>query len=344
MTPERFNHKMQAELRRLLREEVINDATHARLQERYPVTEWDWASLGRWFGIFGAVSLAAGIVFFAREIFEFTLVKLAWVLGILMAAFFVVGRRLRNSRFTWTRRSLELCGSFTLIGLTFTLGVIYSSGSGNWPALLLIDLVILIPLAYVLHNVLVLVLSAVVFFVWFGGFTGYSSAWGAYWFGMNYPLRFLLAAVVIILVSLLHRVSEKNVLSNHRDFYKVWLSAGIYFAEMALWLLSLFGNFNMDEHWRSHGNAELLLFNLLWTGGNIALVVLGTRYLVRMLRGYGVTFLIIQGYTLYFWHIAGELGIVLGSAVAGFSALGLVFWFEKTRKKNQSGDLDVTHP
>jgi hypothetical protein len=337
MTPERFNHKMQSELQRLLREQVIDDATHHKLQQRYPVTEWDWTSLGRWFGLFGAISLGAGIVLFSRELFAFTAVKLAWMLGIVMIAFFAGGFRLRNSRFNMTRRSLELCGAFTLIGLTFTLGYIFSSGSGNWPALLLIDLIILLPLAYGLHNVLILILSAVVFFTWFGGFTGYDSGWGAYWFGMNYPLRFLMAAAIIILISLLHRTSERTLLSNYRDFYKVWLSAGIYFVEMALWLLSLFGNFNLaTDWWYTAGAAELLLFNVLWAGGNIVLIALGTRYLMRMLRGYGVTFLIIQGYTLYFWHVAGELGIVLGSAVAGASALGLVFWFEKQRKGKQA--------
>ncbi len=336
MTPERFNHKIQAELHRLLREQVIDTGTHLKLTQRYPVTEWDWTSLGRWFGLFGAISLCAGLMIFAGELFEFTAEKLAWILGIIMMSFFGVGYRLRNTHFTMTRRSLELCGAFVLIGLTFTIGYIFSTGSGNWPALLLIDLFILIPLAYALHNVLILILSAVVFFVWFGGFTGYDSGWGAYWFGMNYPLRFLMAAAIIILISLLHRTSERTLLSNYRDFYKVWLSAGIYFAEMALWLLSLFGNFNLEESWwHQETAAELFLFNVLWAGGNIALIILGTKYLMRMLRGYGITFLIIQGYTLYFWHIAGELGIVLGSAVAGGTALWLVFWFEKQRKEKQ---------
>ncbi|MCI0668757.1 MAG: DUF2157 domain-containing protein [Methylococcaceae bacterium] len=336
MTPHRFNHKMQSELQRLLREQIINDNTYNKLQERYPITEWDWTSLGRWFGLFGAISLGAGIVLFAREIFEFTAVTLAWLLGIVMMGFFAGGFRLNNNRFNMTRRSLELCGAFTLIGLTFTLGYIFSSGSGNWPALLLIDLIILLPLAYGLHNVLVLILSAVVFFVWFGGFTGYDSGWGAYWFGMNYPLRFLLAAAIIILISLLHRTSERTLLSNYRDFYKVWLSAGIYFGEMALWLLSLFGNFNLEEdRWHRETAAELLLFNLLWAVGNSALIALGTRSMMRMLRGYGITFLVIHGYTLYFWHIAEKLGIVLASAVAGAAALGLVFWFEKQRKERQ---------
>lgn len=333
MTPQRFNISMQRQLNRLLREEVIDDVLYATLAARYPTTNWDWTSLGRWFGVFGAISLAAGIILFAREWFEFTAVKLAWLLGFLMVALFALGLKLDRASFTMTRRSLQLCGALVLIGLTFTLGYIFSTGSGNWPALLLIDLIILIPLAYALRNGLILILSAVVFFTWFGGFTGYSSGWGAYWFGMNYPLRFLMAGGVIILVGLFHRVNEGNLLANYREFYKVWLSSGLFFSEMALWLLSLFGNFNLEEsRWHNESAGELFLFNILWAGLNIGLVVLGSKYLMRMLRGYGVTFLIIQGYTLFFWHIYGELGYILGSAIAGASALGLVFWFEKKRK------------
>jgi hypothetical protein len=333
MTPQRFNVNMQRQLSRLLREGVIDDGLHAVLSARYPTTSWDWTSLGRWFGVFGAISLAVGIGLFAREWIEFTAVKLAWLLGLLVSALFTLGLKLDRVRFTMMRLSLQLCGSLTLIALTFTLGYIFSTGSGNWPALLLVDLVILIPLAYILRNVLILILSAVVFFTWFGGFTGYSSSWGAYWFGMNYPLRFLMAGIVIILVGLLHRVNEDSLLANYREFYKVWLSGGLFFSEMALWLLSLFGNFNLEEDfWYNETAGELFLFNLLWAGLNFGLLFLGAKYLMRMLRGYGVTFLIIQGYTLFFWHVYGELGYILGSAVAGASALGLVFWFEKQKR------------
>ena len=99
---------------------------------------------------------------------------------------------------------------------------------------------------------------------------------------------------------------------------------------MALWLLSLFGNFNLEiDHWHEETAGELFLFNLLWAGLNVGLLALGTKYLMRMLRGYGATFLIIQGYTLFFWHVYGDLGPILGNAMAGATALGLVFWLEK---------------
>jgi len=268
----------------------------------------------------------AGLALISRTLFEFTLTKLATLLGIAMLAGFGGGQWLKRSRpaLVWSGLSLELLGGLLLIGLTFTLGAIYSTGSGNWPALLLIDLFLLIGLSYALRNVLLLVLSAVVFFCWFGGFTGYASGWGAYWFGMNYPLRFLLAAGAMIAIAVIHQQSEAGPLARYRGFCKVWLSAGLFFAEMALWLLALFGNFNLEtERWYWAGAGELILFNALWAGLNIALVWLGARLAMRMLTGYGATFLIIQIYTLFFAHLAEHLGLLLSLLIAGGGALAL---------------------
>jgi len=334
MTPASFNRVMRRELSALRREGVLDERRYETLCQRYPTARWDWLSLGRWLLIFGAISVASGVLIIAHELFEFTLVKLAWVLGTVTLGAFFAGRAMAQRGLVWASRSIELGGGISLIGLTMTLGAIYSTGSGNWPALLLIDLLLLLPLAYLLANVLLLVLNVVVFFIWFGGFTGYVSGWGAYFFGMNYPLRFLLIGLVIALVGVLHRNAEPQTLRRWQGWGKVYLSAGIFFAEMALWLLSLFGNF---ESGRFHYDnfAILLLFNLLWGGGNIGLLLLGKRRELRMARGYAITFLIIQGYTLYFWHIAGQLGPVLGTLIAGLSAMTLVALLEQRRRREQ---------
>lgn len=327
-----FNRVVRRELATLRRDGALEQGLYDKLCERYPTDRWDWLSLGRWFLVFGAISAAAGLILIGRELFEFTLVKLAWVLGIAMVAAFYGGRLLQQRRLVWSARGVELAGGLCLIGLTFTLGVIYSTGSGNWPALLLIDLLLLLPLAYLLANVLLLVLAVVVFFTWFGGVTGYVSGWGAYFFGMNYPLRFLLVGVGMGFAGWLHGRFEPQALVRWQGWGKVYLSAGMFFAEMALWLLSLFGNFGEIDDWHSSTAGELWLFNLLWAGGNVALLWAGRFAGLRMARGYAITFLIIQAYTQYFWHVAGELGPVLGTFVAGGSALGLVLWLEKQRK------------
>ena len=68
---------------------------------------------------------------------------LAIFLGVFIAGCFLTGWRLGSGKLSWTKRSVELLGSMAIVGFTFTLGVIYSTGSGNWPALLLIDLFII---------------------------------------------------------------------------------------------------------------------------------------------------------------------------------------------------------
>jgi hypothetical protein len=237
---------------------------------------------------------------------------------------------------TWTKRSIELVGGLAIIGLSFTLGVIYSSGSGNWPALLLFDMLLLLPLGYLLRNVLLVIVSMIVFFAWFGGVTGYISGWGAYFFGMNYPVRFLIAGLLMIGMSLVHRSAEQQTLRAYEGFFKVWLSGGIFFSEMALWLTSLFGNYGsiFSSHRESAG--ELMMFNLVWAGFNVALLSLGSRYHLRMLRGYAITFLLIHAYTLYFWHIAEHLGPILATFLAGAVTLGLVIHFESKRRSKSS--------
>ena len=336
MNPQSRNRRVRRELDELLREGLLDVAKHAQLSARYPLEGWDWRSLGRWFLLFGAISVMAGLVILGRTLFDFTLEKLAVLLGVATIASFGGAQWLKRTRpgLVLTASSLELLGGLLLIGLTFNLGAIFSTGSGNWPALLLIDLLVLLALSYALNNPLLLILSAVVFFGWFGGFTGYASGWGAYWFGMSYPLRFLAAALAIIAIAVIHQQSERGPLARYRGFFKIWLSGGLFFAEMALWLLSLFGNFDLESHrWHLGGPAELALFNLLWAGLNVSLVWLGARLAMRMLTGYGATFLIIQIYTLFFAHLAEDFGWLLSLLITGGGALALTFWLEQRRRE-----------
>jgi hypothetical protein len=332
MNPQRLENVVRAQIDTLRREGVIDGDLHATLLQQYPSSRWDFSTLGRWFLFFGAISAAGGLVVLGTTIFEFTLEKLAVVLGVVSAVCFFGGVKLGNRGLTWSSRSIELLGALTLIGLTFTLGVIYSSGSGNWPVLLLIDMFVLLPLAYLRRNVRVLVLIVIVFFTWFGGVTGYMSGWGAYFFGMNYPLRFFVVGLLMVGMSLIHRNAEQERLRTYEGFFKVWLSGGVFFSEMALWLMSLFGNFG--NIWEGHRetSGELFFFGLLWASFNAALLWFGSRYQLRMLRGYAITFLIIQGYTLYFWKIAQHMGFVAATFVAGAATLGLVIYMESKRR------------
>mgnify|MGYP003581793955 FL=1 len=66
MNPQSRNRRVRRELDELLREGLIDEATHARLRQRYPTQGWDWRSLGRWFLLFGAIGVMAGLGILGR--------------------------------------------------------------------------------------------------------------------------------------------------------------------------------------------------------------------------------------------------------------------------------------
>jgi hypothetical protein len=333
LTPAKLKRAARAELALLVRQEVLTAAQFETLQTRYPAGRWDVFSLGRWALVFGAVSTAAGAGFLFQQFVGFNLQTASVVLVVAICLLLFLGHHSRQKNLILTARALELLAGVALIGLSYTIAFLYVKSGNNWTGPLLPDLAILLVMSYTLLNPLLLVLSIVVFFTWFGGETGYLSGWGAYYFGMNYPLRFLAAALVMCAFAVLHMKSESGPLERYRGFSKIWLSAGVFFGEMSLWILSIFGNFGDMYNYRYEaGGFELLVFNLLWGGTNALLIWLGAERAARMLVGYGVTFLVIQAYTLFFEYIAGALGPVVTMFVAGGSALWLAFYLEGKRK------------
>jgi hypothetical protein len=145
-------------------------------------------------------------------------------------------------------------------------------------------------------------------------------------------MRFLIAGLLMAGMAVVHRRAEQDRLRNYDGFFKVWLSSGVFFSEMALWLMSLFGNYGSIFSHYLNSAGELIFFNALWTGFNAILLWAGSQFRLRMLRGYAMTFLIIQGYTLYFWKIAGHLGEIMATFVAGAATLALVFVLESKRR------------
>ena len=76
MNSAKFNKVVCHQLEALLRDGLLTQKTFATLKAQYITDRWDWASLGRWFLIFGAISVTIGMSIFVKDIFDFTLSKL----------------------------------------------------------------------------------------------------------------------------------------------------------------------------------------------------------------------------------------------------------------------------
>jgi len=74
---------------------------------------------------------------------------------------------------------------------------------------------------------------------WFGASTGYISGWGVYYLGMNYPLRFVLFGGMLVGAALTLETQKR-----FKSFFRTTLIVGLLYLFIALWILSIFGNYD----------------------------------------------------------------------------------------------------
>jgi hypothetical protein len=294
-----LNRRIVAELDTLVAQKILSPAEARSIGERYPTTAWDILVLVRWFTILGAVAAGAGLVILANEYING--IRLGEIgLAATAAGAVVLARYLARSKgLVKVGAALEMMGGFALQGLTFLLAIDFSHGSKNWPALVGVQAALLAVMAYGLKNRLILIHAAVCFFVFFGGETGYVSGWGMYWMEMTYPLRFLSAGLVFVVVAWLHAVELKGP---YQAFSRVYGHLGLLIIHLALWFLSIFGYFGSEVRWNA-GPAEQIMFSFLWALVSLACLWLAGVTGQRMLRSYGLIFLIVDLYTFYFQFV-----------------------------------------
>jgi hypothetical protein len=319
-----LNDQIASELELLAAQKLLTDDQVARLKERYPTGAWDLVSLARWLTILGAVAAGGGVVVLGTQLQMWrTLLEVS--LGAVTVGLIWLGRWLGRSRqMTRTQAALELCASFALQGLTVALAVHYSSGSDNWPGLVGVQAALTGVLAYSLRNRLILIHALCNFFVFFGGETGYLSGWGAYWLGMNYPLRFFAAGLASLVIARLHSRGGET----WRSFSRVYLHFGLLIAHFAMWFFSVFGYFEKDIRWEGT-EGQRVAFSIAW-----AALSAGSLW---TLRAYGMTFLIINCYTFYFQFVVAHSVPVwfIHLLVVGGSLVFLAIKVEQKRRGSE---------
>lgn len=122
-----------------------------------------------------------------------------------------------------------------LCGDVFVIADIFSTDSGNWPPLLLIATAVYFGVAYVHKNTLVLVFALIGLATWFGTQSRHVSGWGAYFLGLNYPMRFALVSPLVVLFGYLHE--RFRLFNAPESFVKAYYSIGSHC------FLSLFASF-----------------------------------------------------------------------------------------------------
>ncbi len=208
----------------------------------------------------------------------------------------------------------------TATAITF-FGEAVDIGSGHFSILLLLAALIYGGLGLWFPSKLVWIFSLLSLGGWIGAETGYESGWGAYYLGMNYPLRFVFFGLVLTAAGIFFPKWKKR-----EEFSRPTLAMGFLYLFIALWIMSIFGNYGNLDTWRDIRQIELLHWSILFGLAAAAAIFYGIKKDDGMARGFGITFLFINLYTRFFEYFWNSL-----HKAVFFALLAASFWYIGTR-------------
>ncbi|KXS54530.1 MAG: hypothetical protein AWU57_1101 [Marinobacter sp. T13-3] len=312
---------------------VISEQESEKLQAAYQVTPFDWKRLAKysfWLAIICVlIALSSALadqwlIELFQRLFSAPATAKSVGLALLAAGFYYLGLRRKRTKpeKIYSNEALFFLGVAATAGSIAFLGKAVDTGSGHFSLLLLLAALVYGGLGLWFPSKLVWLFSLLSLGSWFGAETGYVSGWGAYYLGMNYPLRFVLFGLVLIFAGTwLFRYWAARL-----EFLRPTRAVGLLYLFIALWILSIFGNYGDPDAWRAARQIELLHWSVLFAVAALAAIFHGLKYDDGMTRGFGLTFLFINLYTRffeYFWDSTHK--------AIFFAVLAASFWYLGTR-------------
>jgi hypothetical protein len=307
---------------------ALDPETSTRLLSDISVEPFDWKRLAKysfWVAI-ACIIIAVGSVLADRilldlieRIFNASAVLKCVACSAAAAALYYFGflRRRLHPTNIFSNEAILFLGVLATAGAVYQFGSAIDTGSGHFSVLLLLSFFIYALIGYFGRSALVWIFAIASFGAWMGTETGYASGWGAYYLGMNYPLRFVVLGALLTGVALFLQ---------GWFFERVTLIMGLLYLFIALWILSIFGNYGDMTSWSSVKQYELLPYGILFGAAAYAAIWHGLRFDNGVTKGFGLTFLFINLYTRYFEFFWDSIHKAIF-----FALLAISFWFIGSR-------------
>jgi hypothetical protein len=326
---------------------MIPDAQAATLAATIEVQHFDWRRLAKysfWIALFSIISSVSAALSdrmlrdLLEVLFEAPAIAKCVVLSLTAAGLYRWGlaRRIQTPDNVYRNEAIFFLGVLMTAGAISQLGVALDNGSEHFSLLLLLSFLIYAVLGMMLESNLIWVFALASFGSWMGTETGYMSGWGAYYLGMNYPLRFVLFGTLLTGFAL---TLEEHPIGSR--FYRSTLVMGLLYLFIALWIMSIFGNYGDMHAWQRVKQIELFHWSLLFGAAAGWAIYYGLRQDNDITKGFGLTFLGINLYTRFFELFWNSL-----HKAVFFALLGLSFWYIGTKAETiwHLGKEEGLHP
>jgi len=200
--------------------------------------------------------------------------------------------------------------------------------NGNYAPLLLVAASAFGIAAWYLRSQLLWATMLVALAGWWGAQTYYWSGDADYVMGMNYPLRFTIFGVSLVLASF--AVQHIKALQH---FAKVTQVIAWVLFLTAAWTLSIFGNNGSFEEWQRIRQGKFWFWAMSFSLMLIGLIFYAFRKRDDFLRDVCLVFFLLNIYTRYFEYFWDKTNKGLFFAILAFSFWGVGRMAERWRKK-----------
>ena len=224
----------------------------------------------------------------------------------------------------YTIASISLASTFCFFNMLLIPPDSYYSASKIFPLWNVLGAITFIILAYKYSKAIYLLFGIYFISLSVGMFADYDMA--CYWIGISRPLMQIFVAVILLLVGYITtlKITDSNSDENNyikEKFASIYNWTGLLMLFLALWIASFWG-FEFDLNDKNVANIEIIFANILFITASIGAMHYGTKIENKLFFNYGLTFLILETYTLFCSRLWGLLPFSVGSLLFGILLVG----------------------
>lgn len=298
------------------------------LRENIDERSFDWKVLAKyafWVAltslVFSVISLFTddGLRIFVESFYDTPNIVFCVFFAGLAILFFYLGFRQKKlfPDKTFSNETLMLAGSFATAACIGFMGQVLDRNESYFSLLFLLSILIYAVLSVKLNSKLIWVFTLVALGIWFATETAYRSDWGWRFWGMNYPLRFTVFGIIITCIAVWIQPKVKVL----QSFQSTSLVIGLLYTMIALWCLSIFGNYSDLDAWTGVRQYEIFYWGLLAIALSLALAIYGLKTKDNVTRDIGFVFFLLNLYTRFVEYLWDNM-----NRTVFFLLLAISFW------------------
>lgn len=307
---------------------LLEESTVNVLRDNIDEKSFEWKILARyafWIAlaslIFAVFSLFADdeLLQFISQFFDAPNAFFSVAFSLLAILFYYLGfRSKRNApQKTFTSETLMLAGSFSTATSIGFLGQVLDRESHYYTFFFLLSILIYGTLAVKLQSKLIWIFTLVALGIWFATETASYSDWGWSFWGMNFPLRFTIFGALLTLFSIFIQSKIKIL----QSFEITSFIVGLLYTMLALWGLSIFGNYSSFDEWTRVRQYEIFYWGLLGIFVSLCLALYGLKKRDVVSRDIGFIFFLLNLYTRFVEYLWDNINRAIF-----FLLLAVSFW------------------